>query len=159
MREVLEQGADPHWVVFATSSGGTHAGLVAGARLFGYKGNILGISIDEPEGALQDKVAILATATAEEMGENETFYAADIRVNADYLGAGYGAAGPPEVEAIHLFARQEGILLDPVYTGRAAAGLIDLIRRGFFSRKQTVLFWHTGGVPALFADTYQGLLS
>ncbi|HJS29807.1 MAG TPA: D-cysteine desulfhydrase family protein, partial [Anaerolineales bacterium] len=61
-------------------------------------------------------------------------------------------------EAILLFARQEGILVDPVYTGRAAAGLITLIRQGFFGRDETVLFWHTGGTPALFADRYQDFL-
>ena len=158
LREILEQGIDPDWIVFASSSGGTQAGLVAGARLFGYQGHVLGISIDETEESLQEKVAILATGTAEGLGENETFYSADILVNADYLGAGYGIAGQPEAEAIRLFAQQEGILLDPVYTGRAAAGLIDLTRRGYFTREQTVLFWHTGGTPALFADTYQGLL-
>ena len=59
-----------------------------------------------------------------------------------------------EREAVKLFARYEGLLLDPVYTGRAAAGMIDLIRRGFFKRDETVLFWHTGGQPALFADKY-----
>ena len=66
---------------------------------------------------------------------------------------------PAEVEAIQLFARQEGILLDPVYTGRAAAGLVDLIRRGFFGPDETVLFWHTGGTPALFAEPYNTLLN
>ena len=66
--------------------------------------------------------------------------------------------GEPEIEALKLFARYEGLLLDPVYTGRAAAGLIDLIRKGFFSADQTVLFWHTGGTPALFAHPYWELL-
>jgi 1-aminocyclopropane-1-carboxylate deaminase/D-cysteine desulfhydrase-like pyridoxal-dependent ACC family enzyme len=63
--------------------------------------------------------------------------------------------GEPEKEAIYLFAQKEGLLLDPVYTARAAAGLISLIRKGFFQADQTVLFWHTGGTPALFADQYQ----
>ncbi len=66
--------------------------------------------------------------------------------------------GAPEKEAIQLFARQEGLLLDPVYTGRAAAGMIDLIHRGFFKPRDTVLFWHTGGTPALFASNYQNNL-
>jgi 1-aminocyclopropane-1-carboxylate deaminase/D-cysteine desulfhydrase-like pyridoxal-dependent ACC family enzyme len=76
-------------------------------------------------------------------------------VNDDYLGRGYGVMDQPEREAIRLFARFEGLLLDPVYTGRAAAGMIDLIRHGFFSPSDSVLFWHTGGTPALFADTYR----
>jgi 1-aminocyclopropane-1-carboxylate deaminase/D-cysteine desulfhydrase-like pyridoxal-dependent ACC family enzyme len=66
--------------------------------------------------------------------------------------------GEPEVEALTMFARSEGILLDPVYTGRAAAGLIDLIRKGKLIADQNVLFWHTGGTPAIFADRYMGNL-
>jgi 1-aminocyclopropane-1-carboxylate deaminase/D-cysteine desulfhydrase-like pyridoxal-dependent ACC family enzyme len=65
--------------------------------------------------------------------------------------------GSPEMDAIRLFARQEGLLLDPVYTGRAAAGMIDLIRKGFFKQEETVLFWHTGGTPALFSEKYANL--
>ena len=79
-------------------------------------------------------------------------------MNANYLGAGYGEMGDPEREAITLFARNEGVLLDPVYTGRAAAGMIDLIRRGFFKPGQSVLFWHTGGSPALFAERYRNVV-
>lgn len=66
--------------------------------------------------------------------------------------------GPAEVEAIQMFASLEGLLLDPVYTGRAAAGMIDLIRKGFFDQKEKVLFWHTGGTPALFAEPYLSML-
>jgi len=79
-------------------------------------------------------------------------------VNDDYLGDGYGIMGMPEVEAIRLFARLEGLLLDPVYTGRAAAGLIDLIRKGYFKREETVLFWHTGGTPAIFSEKYASIV-
>jgi 1-aminocyclopropane-1-carboxylate deaminase/D-cysteine desulfhydrase-like pyridoxal-dependent ACC family enzyme len=86
------------------------------------------------------------------------FQANDILVNDSYLGGGYGVMGEREKEAIDLFARLEGLLLDPVYTGRAAAGLIDLARQGVFESGQQVLFWHTGGGPALFADRYQAYL-
>jgi 1-aminocyclopropane-1-carboxylate deaminase/D-cysteine desulfhydrase-like pyridoxal-dependent ACC family enzyme len=79
-------------------------------------------------------------------------------VNASYLGLGYGILGAPEIEAIRLFARFTGILLDPVYTGRAAAGLIDLARQQFFKPGETVLFWHTGGAPALFAEQYREIV-
>jgi 1-aminocyclopropane-1-carboxylate deaminase/D-cysteine desulfhydrase-like pyridoxal-dependent ACC family enzyme len=65
--------------------------------------------------------------------------------------------GAPEIEAIRLFARQEGLLLDPVYTGRAGAGMINLIQKGFFKQDETVLFWHTGGTPALFSEKYSQL--
>jgi 1-aminocyclopropane-1-carboxylate deaminase/D-cysteine desulfhydrase-like pyridoxal-dependent ACC family enzyme len=74
--------------------------------------------------------------------------------NANYCSAGYGVLTEQEREAIRLFATCEGVLLDPVYTGRAAAGMIDLIRKGFFKKDETLLFLHTGGQPALFADQY-----
>ena len=135
------------------------AGLVLGARLYGYSGKVLGISVDEPAEVLKARVARLAGESADLLDEHISFSPDDILVEASYLGGGYGVLGEPEREVIRLFALKEGLLLDPVYTGRAAAGLIDLIRKGFFSRGETVLFWHTGGQPALFADRYsQGLL-
>ena len=157
MQELMAQDARPDWIVVASSSGGTQAGLAVGARLFGYEGRILGISIDKPEVELsRDIVAELATRTARHLGEDLHFSASDILANDSYLGGGYGVMGPPEIEAIRLFARTEALLLDPVYTGRAAAGLLDLIRQGFFKPDETVLFWHTGGTPVLFADRYAG---
>ena len=159
MQELMQQDVRPDWIVVASSSGGTQAGLTVGARLFGYEGRILGVSIDKPEVELsRDIVAALAARTARKLGEDLTFNASDILVDDGYLGGGYGVMGPPEIEAIRLFARTEGLLLDPVYTGRAAAGLLDLIRQGFFKKGEAVLFWHTGGTPALFADKYAGEL-
>lgn len=150
---------EPDWIVVASSSAGTQAGLVLGARRANWKGKILGISIDEEEAVLQAHVAALASEAADRMGEKLSIAPADVLVNAGYLGTGYGVLGQPEIEAISLFARQEGLLLDPVYTGRAAAGMIDLIRRGFFKADERVLFWHTGGTPALFADVYRAGLA
>jgi L-cysteate sulfo-lyase len=138
-------------IVFASSSGGTQAGLVVGANATGYAGQVLGISVDERREDLQAKVAALATETAAHLKLNLQFAPGEISVNADYLGAGYGVLGAPEREAIRLAAEAEGLLLDPVYTGRAFAGMVDLIRRGEIRRGETVLFWHTGGTPALFA--------
>jgi len=158
MQEFVAQGLLVDWVVFPSSSGGTHAGLALGARLARMQTRVLGISVDEEAGVLQQRVAGLASATADLLGEKLTFEPEDILVNADYLGGGYGVMGALEQEAIHLFARHEGILLDPVYTGRAAGGMIDLIRKGFFRRGEQVLFWHTGGTPALFAARYQDQL-
>jgi D-cysteine desulfhydrase family pyridoxal phosphate-dependent enzyme len=154
LKEMLDQEINPDYVVIASSSGGTQAGLITGARMFGYNGQVLGISVDNEARQLQERVAALAGDTAKLLGVNETFAAEDILVNDNYLGGGYGVMGEPEAEALNLFARYEGLLLDPVYTARAAAGLIDLIREGFFKREQTVLFWHTGGTPALFAHPY-----
>ncbi|MCS6911446.1 MAG: pyridoxal-phosphate dependent enzyme, partial [Anaerolineales bacterium] len=123
-------------VVFASSSGGTQAGLVVGASLRAargtqaFTGELLGISVDLAEAELKALVADLATATATLLGMPRVYSPVGIHVNADYLGEGYAVMGEPEREAIELFARCEGLLLDPVYTGRAAAGLLDLIRRG-----------------------------
>ncbi len=157
MQEMLEQGVRPDWIVFPSSSGGTQAGLVLGARLFGYTGKVLGISVDEPAQVLKERVARLASATADFLGEKIAFNPEEVLVNDGYLGGGYGVVGDGERQAITLFARQEGLLLDPVYTGRAAAGLVDLTHKGYFPAGETVLFWHTGGVPALFADQYRNL--
>ncbi len=143
-------------IIFASSSGGTHAGLVVGAGMTGFRGEVLGISVDEDLESLRSTVARLATGTATLLGEPRTYSLQDISANTDYLGAGYAIMGKPEREAIELFAQTEGILVDPVYTGRAAAGMIDLIRRGVIGQQETILFWHTGGTPALWA--YAGQL-
>ena len=155
MQEFIGQGIHADWIVFASSSGGTQAGLVLGARFFGFPGKVLGISVDEPQRDLQKRVAALASDTSERLGPRLEFAPDEVPVNADYCAAGYGVLTGAEREAIQLFARCEGLLLDPVYTGRAAAGMIDLIRKGFFKKDETVLFWHTGGQPALFAESYQ----
>lgn len=159
MRELAEQKVEPDWIVFASSSGGTQAGLVLGGRQTGFRGRILGISVDETAQSLQKRVAALVKEAAALNGERLSIAAEEILVNDSYCRAGYGVLQPAEIEAIRGFARADGILLDPVYTGRAAAGLLDLIRTGFFRKDETVLFWHTGGTPALFAEPYQSLLS
>ena len=151
LAEFLAQDVAVDWIVFATSSGGTQAGLVAGARAHGFRGRITGISVDEPAAALSARVAALATQGMGLLGLEGSIRAAEIEVNDRFLGGGYGVMGEREKEAIRLFAQNEGILLDPVYTGRAAGGMIDLIRTGEISAQERVLFWHTGGTPALFA--------
>lgn len=154
MEELSQQKLDVNWIIFGTSSGGTHAGLVLGKRLYQFKGKVLGISIDEPTGKLKTHVSTLAAQSSEKFGQRIEFSPDEVFADDSYCQAGYGVFGDGEREAIHLFARHEGLLLDPVYTGRAAAGMVDLIRKGFFHRDDAVLFWHTGGQPALFADKY-----
>jgi D-cysteine desulfhydrase family pyridoxal phosphate-dependent enzyme len=154
VKELVEQNLHADWIVFATSSGGTHAGLLLGQRVFGYKGKLLGISVDESEEWLKQQVSELASLTSEKLGKRIEVTLDEVLANANYCSAGYGVLTEQEREAIRLFAACEGLLLDPVYTGRAAAGMIDLIRKGFFKNDETVLFLHTGGQPALFADQY-----
>tara|TARA_R110000850_G_scaffold244768_1_gene369593 strand:- start:30584 stop:31570 length:987 start_codon:yes stop_codon:yes gene_type:complete len=140
-------------IVFASSSGGTQAGLMVGKELFKTKYNILGIGIDkdEIEGAsLENYILKLANETASKLNLDKEFSKNEVHLNNKYLGKGYGVVGDAEKEAIDLLARLEGILLDPVYTGKAMAGLIDLIRNNHYAKSDKVLFWHTGGTPALF---------
>jgi D-cysteine desulfhydrase family pyridoxal phosphate-dependent enzyme len=159
IRELVEQGVEADWIVFATSSGGTQAGMVAGAELFGFKGRVLGISVDEPAGPFRQMVVNLAKEVTLLFDNAKDITKEDVLVNDDLIKPGYAVMTEVEKEAIQLFARHEGLLLDPVYTGRAAAGLIALIRQGFFKKDDTVLFWHTGGTTALFAEEYRvGLL-
>jgi D-cysteine desulfhydrase family pyridoxal phosphate-dependent enzyme len=154
LRELIEQGVAADWILFATSSGGTQAGLVAGKAMYGFAGQVLGISIDEEAGEFRGAVAKLAKDVTYLYDNVKNIAIDDVLVNDEYLGGGYAVMGDAEKEAIDLFARHEALLVDPVYTGRAAAGLIDLIRKGFFKPGETVLFWHTGGHPALFAQQY-----
>ena len=154
MKELMQQKLQADWIVFATSSGGTHAGMLLGQRVFGYGGKVLGISVDESEEWLKQHVSELASLASEKLGKRIEFTRGEVLANANYCSAGYGVLTEQEREAIRLFATCEGLLLDPVYTGRAAAGMIDLIRKGFFKKEETVLFLHTGGQPALFGDQY-----
>jgi len=154
VQELIGQDAHFDWIVFGTSSGGTHAGLTLGKRLFGFNGKILGISIDEDENWLKEHVSALASEASTLLGKREQFELTDVLATDQYCKAGYGVLTDLEREAVQLFAKYEGLLLDPVYTGRAAGGMIDLIRSGYFKPDDKVLFWHTGGTPSLFADKY-----
>lgn len=142
-------------VAFASASYGTHAGLLVGAKALGFQGEVSGICISGQADELREGVAALAGRLALHLNMNLTFAPEEVIGYDAYLGGGYAVMGAQEKEAILLAARYEGILLDPVYTGRAFAGLIDLVRRGVFTRDETVLFWHTGGSAALFAYAEQ----
>ena len=155
MEEALDQLAAQRLaidaMVFASSSGGTHAGLALGAAVRGYAGRVLGVAIDAPEAELVAHVTALAVDAGKIAGAHHVAPQLRVDANSDYLGGGYSVVGDLEREAIRTVARLEGLLLDPVYTGRAMGGLIDLVRRGVFTKGQTILFWHTGGAAALSA--------
>jgi len=142
-------------VVFASSSFGTQAGLCVGAKAIGFKCQLAAIAIDCSRAELQAGVAAIAVPTIRRLGLEMSFTPDEVVAYDGYLGAGYAIMGEPEREAIALMARSEGILLDPVYTGRAMAGMIDLIRKGEFGKDETIVFWHTGGAAALFAYAEQ----
>ena len=151
-REALK--VDFSYIIFASSSGATHAGLMLGNKILQTHSQIVGINIDKGE---MDKVPFdehivsLANSTAQLIAADYQFTADDLILNSDYVGDGYGVIGELEKEAIALTAQNEGILLDPVYTGRAMGGLLDMIRTRQLKPTDSVLFWHTGGAPALFA--------
>jgi L-cysteate sulfo-lyase len=141
-------------VVFASSSGGTQAGVVVGAKVTGFDGKLHGVSVDKgdrEDRPYEHELADIANETAKYIGFDGQFTARDFNVDYGYLGGGYGVASDLEREAIRLLGSREGILLDPVYTGRSMGALVDLIRKKAFQSDETVLFWHTGGAPALFA--------
>jgi len=145
-------------IVLASGSGGTQGGLVAGLLAIADGGGgaipALGIDIDaDPEG-VPARVRAVAEGTAGLLDVTGGVPLSAVAVNSDYAGQAYGAPTEAMVEAVTLLARLEGLLLDPVYSGKAMAGLIDLVRRGFFAADDTVVFIHTGGLPALFA--YRG---
>lgn len=142
-------------ICFASSSGGTHAGLAVGAKFLMPETQVLGFSVDKPLAELKSNVAELGTDTAALLNLPFTFTPNDIAANADYIGGGYAIMGDRERETIRLLATLEGILVDPVYTGKAFGGMIDLIRTGKIGRDERILFWHTGGAPALFAYAEQ----
>ena len=138
------------WLVMATGSTGTQAGLVAGFHALGYTLPVMGISVRQPREKQMNAVHGLTQRTLEKLGADGVPLS-QIFVDDGYVGEGYGIPASSTFEAIHLTAKQEGILLDPVYSAKGMAGLIGLVRQGFFKTTDKVLFLHTGGSVALFA--------
>jgi D-cysteine desulfhydrase len=136
-------------IVFPSGSGGTHAGLLVGVKALGMQTRVEGIYDDNASGFLE-QVRALTQATAMHLRLDLTFSEDDFILHAAYGRPGYGVITDAEREAIRLLASSEGIICDPVYTGRALAGLIDLVRQGVYGVDETVLFWHTGGTAGLF---------
>jgi L-cysteate sulfo-lyase len=153
--ELLQQANDLgvriDGVVHATGSTGTQSGLVCGLEGANAGIDVLGVCVRRPAVAQEQAVYETASATAEYLGIKGGLERARVRANGDYVGPGYGVPTAATIDAIRLAALHEGLLLDPVYSGKAMAGLIDLCRTGFFTRGQTVVFLHTGGAAALFA--------
>jgi len=145
-----EQGLRVDRLVHATGSAGTQAGLVAGLHALSSPVRVLGIGVRQPKEKQEANVLWLAQATAAHMGVDRPVPAGAVEANCDYVGAGYGLPTPGMAEAVQMVARLEGIFLDPVYSGKGMAGLIDLIRKGVFTTGENVVFLHTGGSSGLF---------
>ncbi len=137
-------------IVHATGSTGTQAGLVTGLKALNANIPVMGISVRAAKAAQEENVFKLASATADVLGCPGIVSAQDIAANSDYVGEGYGLPTEAGIDAIRMFAKLEGLLLDPVYSSKGAAGLIDLIRKGHYKKGERVVFLHTGGSVSLF---------
>ncbi|MBI4278679.1 MAG: D-cysteine desulfhydrase family protein [Armatimonadetes bacterium] len=138
-------------IVTSSGTGGTQAGLYVGCKTMASNIDVIGISPGSSRDVVTRRVLGIVEDLTRLLKLEFRAHPDDIIVYDEYRGAGYGILSPECADAIRLVARTEGILLDPVYTGKAMAGLIDLVRKGRFGATQTVVFWHTGGQPALFA--------
>ncbi len=150
LTQAYEMGLRIDHVVHATGSAGTQAGLVAGLVALNSGVPVLGIGVRAPKLRQEENVFALAQKTAAHLGLPGIVKREHIVANCDYVGQGYGLPTDGMVEAVRLLARKEGILLDPVYSGKAMAGLIDLIKQGHFAPSDNVVFLHTGGAVGLF---------
>jgi D-cysteine desulfhydrase family pyridoxal phosphate-dependent enzyme len=147
--EALCGGLDA--VVLASSSGGSQAGLIAGLAALDHPARVIGIEVDGDREGVAAAVREVAAAAAQRLGLDAGEVVARVEVVAGYGGPGYGLPTPEMRRAVELAARREGLLLDPVYSGKAMAGLIGLIAEGRFGPDDRVVFLHSGGTPALFA--------
>lgn len=146
----LEVGEQFDAIVFATSSGGTQAGLEVGKRLFNYPDlRLLGVSADDPAETIKENALLAIRPMLQTLGRADVPAADELFVDERFIGAGYAIPTSESQEAARIFAETEGVLLDPVYTSKAAAGLIAYCREGRFKQSERVLFWHTGGVLSL----------
>jgi L-cysteate sulfo-lyase len=153
VQQADEMGLKIDRVVTATGSAGTQAGLVVGLEGMNAGIPVLGIGVRAPKDRQETNVHRLAEATADYVGVRGGIPRAAVMANCDYVGPGYGQPTEGMTEAVLMLARLEGVLLDPVYSGKAMAGLIDLIRKGEFRKDETIVFLHTGGAVGLFGYT------
>jgi D-cysteine desulfhydrase family pyridoxal phosphate-dependent enzyme len=148
--QCTQSGFLPSAVVLVTGSAGTHAGMLAGLRLLELPTQVIGVSSSEPSEAKREKVRAILGPLTERLGASIVIPDSDIEVLDDQVGEGYAIPTPAANAAIELAAATEGVILDPVYTGKGMAALIELARKGRFGRRDDVVFLHTGGSPALF---------
>lgn len=151
MGQLNDMCLDIDHIVVPSGSAGTHAGMVVGMTGVNAIIPISGINVSRSKDVQEELVYELAVETAEKLGVKNGIAREDVVCFDQYVGPGYSLPTDSMVEAVKLFAGTEAILLDPVYSGKAAAGLIDLVRKGYFPKNSNVLFLHTGGSPALFA--------
>lgn len=150
LRQFDEQGLNVGWIVLASGSAGTHAGLLAGLHAAGSDIPVMGISVRQPRDKQIAAVHKLAVTTAAQLTD-APLGVEKVLIDDGYVGEGYGLPTQGTLDAINLIARKEGVLLDPVYSAKGLAGMIGLIEKTFFDSDKDVVFLHTGGAAALFA--------
>jgi D-cysteine desulfhydrase family pyridoxal phosphate-dependent enzyme len=154
--EMIEQtrsrGFEPDAVVHSSGSGSTQAGLLLGAKLLSPKTRVVGISVSDEKAPFIRDMQEIAAATEKALGLDPSVRPEDIIVFDEYIKDGYGIVNQDVADVTRLIFRREGIVLDPVYTSKAFVGLLDLIDKGYFKKTDTVVFFHTGGTPALFPN-------
>ncbi len=149
--QTFDMGIAFDCIICASGSCGTQAGLLAGLIGCNMDIPLIGINVSREGKPQEELVHSLCKETASHLGLKCDIPRSSVKCLGDYVGPGYSIPTPQMAEAVTMVSQKEGILLDPVYTGKAMAGLIDLIRRGFFKKGQRILFVHTGGSPALYA--------
>ena len=149
--QARDAGEKIDYLIHATGSGGTQAGLVAGFHQLNSETQVLGVDITAAADDIAAKVWAIARETSDQLQSENALRKTSVQVVEGYAGAAYGLPTEQMRAAVRQVARLEGLILDPVYTGKAMAGLIDMVRQGRFSPEQTIVFLHTGGMPGLFA--------
>jgi len=157
--EMLEQTKaayfEPDYVVHSTGSGATQAGLVVGAKFLAEKTRIVGISVSDEKTSFAKDIMDIAAQTEKALRLDQKVKPDDVIVFDEYIKDGYGIVNKEVADVIRLVFTREGIVLDPVYTSKAFVGLMDLIKKGYFKRSDKVVFFHTGGTPALFPNKHK----
>ena len=156
--EMLEQaqaaGIELDYVVLATGSGGTQAGLVVGASALCDRLKVLGISVSEEKDSFSRDVLTISRDTVAALGMELEIEDRDIIIFDEYIKEGYGIVDKEIADVLRFVAIQEGVFLDPVYTGKAMVGFKDLIQKGRFKKEDKIVFFHTGGTPAIFPNKH-----
>jgi len=155
VEQAKSQGIDVDHVIHASGSGGTQAGLAVGAKAWNKKAKVLGVSVSEEKQTYRELVLKIARDTEKALTGTIGIGEKDIIIFDEYIGEGYGEINQEVSDAIRFVAMKEGIFLDPVYTGKAMVALIDLVKKGYFGKDESVVFFHTGGTAALFPNKHK----
>ena len=154
LAQLKTQAVTPDYIIITTGSCGTHAGILAGLKFFNSSIPVIGITVSRPLSEGLQRINALVKDTAEFLETPLPLARNDVIIKDAYLGRDYAIITPEARDAIRWVAQLEGIFLDPVYTGKTMAGMIDLVRRGEIPRGSTIVFWHTGGAPGIFGHPH-----